>query len=132
MRTFIDSSAILAIINPDDRWHRGAAALWSEAVGRREAILTTNYILLETSAVVQRRHGLALVQTIVDRLRPVVRVVWITEEIHDAALRTVLAAGRRDLSLVDCTSFEIMRRLGIRRCFTFDPYFRDQGFEVIP
>jgi predicted nucleic acid-binding protein len=33
---------------------------------------------------------------------------------------------------VDCVSFEVMRRLGIRRAFTLDEHFREQGFEVVP
>jgi uncharacterized protein len=43
----------------------------------------------------------------------------------------VLAAARRNLSLVDCVSFELMRRLGIRRVFCFDPHFAEQGFELV-
>jgi predicted nucleic acid-binding protein len=34
----------------------------------------------------------------------------------------------RDLSLVDCVSFEIMRDLGIATTFSFDDHFAQQGF----
>lgn len=57
---------------------------------------------------------------------------WIGEEQHAAAIQTILTANRRNLSLVDCASFETMRRLGIETVFTFDEHFRDQGFKVIP
>ena len=57
---------------------------------------------------------------------------WIGEEQHDVAIQTVLTANRRNLSLVDCASFETMRRLGIETVFTFDEHFRDQGFKVVP
>jgi predicted nucleic acid-binding protein len=43
----------------------------------------------------------------------------------------LLVANRRDLSLVDCTSFEVMRRNGLEVVFTFDPHFHEQGFQVI-
>jgi predicted nucleic acid-binding protein len=43
-----------------------------------------------------------------------------------------LAADRRGPSLVDFSSFEIMRRLGIRSAFTFDRHFRQYGFETFP
>jgi predicted nucleic acid-binding protein len=43
-----------------------------------------------------------------------------------------LTAHRRGLSLVDCTTFEVMRNLGLTRAFTLDPHFAEQGFEVIP
>ena len=43
-----------------------------------------------------------------------------------------IAAGRRGLSLVDLSSIETMRRLGIRSAFTFDRHFRQYGFETVP
>ena len=39
---------------------------------------------------------------------------------------------RRQLSLVDCASFDIMRRLGLRDVFAFDPHFAEQGFRCLP
>ena len=42
------------------------------------------------------------------------------------------AAGRRSVSLVDWTSFLVMRRHGVRRAFTIDPGFAIEGFEVVP
>ena len=44
----------------------------------------------------------------------------------------LLSARRQDLSLVDCTSFAVMRSLGLRRAFTLDPHFAEQGCEVVP
>jgi predicted nucleic acid-binding protein len=38
-------------------------------------------------------------------------------------------AHRRGLSLVDCTSFAIVRRQAITRAFHFDRHFQEQGFE---
>ncbi len=44
----------------------------------------------------------------------------------------LLSAGRRKLSLVDCTSYEIMRQYNLEQVFTYDPHFSEQGFDVIP
>jgi predicted nucleic acid-binding protein len=49
----------------------------------------------------------------------------------NSAISALLAAGRRKLSLVDCTSFEIMRSLGIKTVFAFDSHFVEQGFKII-
>jgi len=57
---------------------------------------------------------------------------WVDETIHQVGIASVLAAARRGLSLVDCVSFEIMRRLGIKRAFAFDRHFEEQGFECLP
>jgi predicted nucleic acid-binding protein len=34
------------------------------------------------------------------------------------------------LSLVDCVSFEVLRRLDVRECLVFDPHFDEQGFTL--
>jgi predicted nucleic acid-binding protein len=47
-------------------------------------------------------------------------------------MSALLAANRRSLSLVDCTSFEIMRQAGLDTAFTFDSHFRELGFKMIP
>jgi predicted nucleic acid-binding protein len=51
---------------------------------------------------------------------------------HQAAVSALLVAGKRNLSLVDCVSFEVMRQGGIRTAFTLDWHFNEQGFEIIP
>jgi predicted nucleic acid-binding protein len=38
--------------------------------------------------------------------------------------------GKRGLSLVDCTSFVLMRRLGVETALAFDEDFRGEGFRV--
>lgn len=55
-------------------------------------------------------------------------VTWIDESLHTRAVTAMLAAGRRDVSLVDWTSFELMRQRGVDHAFAFDVDLDDQGF----
>ncbi len=72
------------------------------------------------------------VRALVDDLLPTIRVQWVDDELHNAATAALLAAGRRDVSLVDWTSFELMRRRGIGRAFSFDQHFVAHGFQPVP
>jgi predicted nucleic acid-binding protein len=63
---------------------------------------------------------------------PVVRIEWVDEPVHRAGETALLTAGLRDLSFVDCVSFDLMQHLGIRRAFAFDKHFAEQGFELVP
>jgi len=51
-----------------------------------------------------------------------------TDADHRTRLSLMLMAARRRLSLVDCVSFTVMRRLGIRAYLGLDPHFEEQGF----
>jgi uncharacterized protein len=94
--------------------------------------VTSNYVLLETTALVQKRLGFDAVTTLHADVLPVVQVEWMDPALHQAAAAILITMRRRDLSLVDCTSFELMRRLGLRAVFGFDRHFAEQGFTCLP
>jgi predicted nucleic acid-binding protein len=132
MTVFIDTSALLAVMDAGDENHSKADRFWKKLLGGEESLLTSNYVLIETIALLQNRIGLDAVRALDREVLPAITVRWIGEREHGAALSAVLSAGRRRLSLVDCTSFELMKDMGLRRCFAFDPHFREQGFDRLP
>ena len=93
---------------------------------------TSNYILVETLALVQGRLGMEAVRRFQEDIFPLLSLEFITPKMHRLATAALLSSSRRRLSLVDCVSFEVMRETGIRRAFAFDPHFKEQGFEVVP
>ena len=132
MTCLVDTSAIYAVLDGDDDSHLPVFSQWLRLLDDRETMVATNYVLTESVALCQNRSGLAMVRDMLARVVPALHVQWIGEDLHALALASLLSANRRDLSLVDCTSFEAMRRLGIHRAFTLDDHFREQGFEVVP
>ena len=76
----------------------------------------------------QHRLGIEAVRTIEEDVLPVLQVEWIDRETHSNGVSTLLAARRRKLSLVDCTSFLTMRRLHTKTALAFDKHFREEGF----
>lgn len=132
MMVFLDTSAFLAVLNANDQFHLSARLTWQEILASDTALFTSNYILLETIAVLQSRFGVESVRLFESDVLPVVETAWVDETLHQRGLSALLAANRRQLSLVDCTSFELMRQMNIRHVFTFDPHFVEQGFSVIP
>jgi len=129
---FIDTSAFLALIDAKDFFNARAKKCWGDLIGGDKIFITTNYVLTESIALIQNRVGLPAIRFLKEDFLPGIQIEWLGEEQHGAALETILIANRRNLSLVDCTSFEIMRRLGIKTVFSFDEHFREQGFNVIP
>ncbi len=128
----VDTAAFYALIDARDPNHGRATSVISDLVEADETLLTHEYVVVETTALVQRRLGLGALRRFVDDLLPLVEIAWVDEDLHREAREALLAAGRRTVSLVDWTSFLVMRRHGVRRAFTFDPDFGAEGFEVVP
>jgi predicted nucleic acid-binding protein len=132
MKVFVDTSAFLSILDRDDRHHEQASAIWLELLGQENTMLyCTNYVLLESTALIQRRLGLSFMKSFQANAVPVLTIKWVDERLHEAGLLVVLAANRRQLSLVDCVSFAAMRELSIEHYFAFDQHFDEQGFTTV-
>ncbi len=132
---FVDSSAWLAITDVRDGNH-GAALAFHEGLveGKAGRLLTSDYVLDETLTLMRKRSGADTVREFVNRLRlsPSLQQIWVTSAHYERALELFLDQGKTSWSLTDCTSFAIMRELGVRRAFTFDADFRQAGFEPQP
>src|ERR1700730_17484952 len=113
--TFVDTSAIYAILDRDDDNQPDARDYWVRLLETPSILVTTNYVLVESCALAQHRLGIAAVRAIQDDIAPVLTICWMDENLHRLSSTALLAAGRRKLSLVDCASFSGMRQEGIRK-----------------
>jgi uncharacterized protein len=129
---FVDTSFFIALLTKDDRFHSQADQEWKSLLESESSLLCTNYTLLETFSLLQRRLGLEAVSDFQRDVVPILSVEWVDENSHEAGLAAVLTAKKKDLSLVDCVSFEVMRRNGIKNVLAFDKHFQEQGFHRMP
>jgi len=129
---FVDTSALFAVVDLDDHQHQAAYAKWRELIGDNQHLITTNYVVVELFTLAQNRLGFDAVRELEADMFPLLDIILVEPSVHRAAVGAVLAAGRRKLSLVDCASFEVMRRRGLRTAFTLDRHFAEQGFAVVP
>ena len=129
---FLDTSALFALLDAEQRFHDDAKRTWDRLLAGvrsgQQRLLTHHAIIVESTALTARRLGIQAVRQLHDGLLPVVEVVWIDEKLHRRATAAMFAAARRNVSLVDWLSFEVMRDRRIRHAFTFDAHFKEQGF----
>ena len=130
---FVDTSAIIAALSADDRYHDQAANVFRELRARGEIMAISNYAVVEVISLVHRRLGASAVSELIDKVLPIMMVLWVEPGIHRAALgRFAKRPASNAPSFVDCTSFEIMSHHGIGTAFTYDSsHFEDHGFGVI-
>lgn len=131
MTVFVDTSALFAYLDTEDAKNKAAVQTF-ESLLRDEPLVTHNYVVVESAAVAHRRLGPSAARALLENLLPLLAIIWVTQDVHAAAVSAFLVSVRRRISLVDMVSFEVMRRGGIRTAFAFDRDFAAQGFEVRP
>lgn len=129
--TFVDTSAIYALLDRSDLNHNRAEEIWHSLLDHNEPLFTSNYVIVECCALAQNRLGIAAVRAIQEKILPVLQTRWLNEQLHELAMTALLAASRRKLSLVDCSSFAIMRQAGSTEAFAFDHHFVEEGFSLV-
>ena len=125
---FIDTSAFLAALDRGDRFHETAAKKWSGLARHQAELWTTDYVRLESWSLIQRRLGPQAVMAFQDDWLPLCRIHPVGPDGFERAAAQWRIAQRRNLSLVDLTSFDAMRQLAIRNALAFDEHFREMGY----
>ena len=128
MSVFVDTSAFIALMVAEDRNHRPAGKTWRSLLARDEPVVTSNYVVTETCALLQRRMGIGALKEYLEDVLPVVDVLWVDAPLHRAGCSAVMMSSKGGPNIVDCASFAVMRSLSIKTAFTFDRHFADQGF----
>jgi uncharacterized protein len=131
LSVYIDTSAFLTILDADDANHEIARSMWISLVESREVVVTSNYVVVESAALLQSRVGVDAVRWLQEDMLGVVVVEWVDESLHVSAMNAVLSGSRRGPSLVDCVGFEMVRQRPTLRVFAYDRHFENRGFELI-
>jgi predicted nucleic acid-binding protein len=126
---FLDTSAIYALSDKADPSHMTAYGKFKDVLKSGETFLLHNYILLESVTLLQARLGLQSALLFLSDAKSF-EVEWVDLDLHEEAAKELGRMGKRGISLVDCTSFLVMRRKGIKKVLAFDPDFEEQGFTM--
>ena len=130
MIVFGDTSGFFALLARDDYMHIRAKLNFAHFGAHNFRILTTSYVLLETTALLLRRIGLEAVSDFQAKIVPLLEIVWVDAEWHARGLQRLFTVGRKDVSLVDCLSFEVMEARNLQTAFAFDKHFEETGFTL--
>jgi predicted nucleic acid-binding protein len=120
MSTFVDTSVWYAAADRSDLGNSRAKAILSAG----EPLLTTDHVLLETWTLLRYRIHRHAAERFWEGLRTGAAAIEpVGTADMEAAWQIGLAYRDQDFSLVDRTSFAVMRRLGIERAASFDDHF---------
>jgi predicted nucleic acid-binding protein len=126
---FLDTSAIYAWADSADPNHSVAVRRLQAILQAEEDLLTHNYVLIESMALVQARLGVAAAIKLA-KDATTFAVEWVDDDLHAQGVRELERSKKRHLSLVDHVSFLVMKRYRLSEAFTFDSDFTAAGFRL--
>jgi predicted nucleic acid-binding protein len=126
---FVDTSAVLALLNKDDGNHEPAAEAFANLEVKKVRLFTSSYVIVETYALLVRRFGKTAAKRFRRYFEPLLKIIWVDESLHDEGLNLLFLRTGRSFSLVDAVSFAVMRHQRINKAFAYDRHFEQEGFE---
>jgi len=129
---FIDTSGWAYYLDRLDPLHPKVVTIVQGAVLRRRHLATTNYILTELVALLSSRFHLPRKEVIkaMNALKSdaAVEIVHIDASMDNQAWQLLEARVDKEWSLVDASSFVLMKQFGITEALTTDHHFTQAGF----
>lgn len=119
---FVDSSAIVALVDRNDRSHEAAVSAYRNLLESGYRLFTTNFVIAETVSLLSDGPGPDIArQWLRDHRLSVYHVGQ--EDEQRARVRVLASRSERGLSYTDAISAVVMERLGIEGAFAVDRNF---------
>src|SRR6516162_439490 len=130
---FVDSGAWIALPLSLDPLHSQAREQWELLRGAGAKLHSSVPVIIETFTFLDRNANRDVALTWKDAVYKPGAAKILSCELRDLeqSWEYFRRAGLHKLSAVDATSFAIMKRLRIRRAYTFDHHFAVVGFRLV-
>jgi uncharacterized protein len=136
---FYDTWAFVALANTADPWHALSVHADRKLEEKGLAAVTSDYVLDETITLLHLTAGFPVAERFLDNVQAriegkdlLLADVSVSRREQALAVFRRLGRGSPGLSFTDCTSFVLMRELGIRTAFTGDADFHRAGGGIRP
>jgi uncharacterized protein len=133
-RIFIDTGAYLARFHVADQRYQQACKAWELLQNQHIILVTSHHVIDELATLLARRCDYAFSAHKIEQIyaSQLLLIERSNEKDEQIALSLFQKYADQKVSFTDCISFAIMKRLQLKRVFTFDKHFSQAGFEVFP
>jgi len=130
-RFFLDTAYVLALLNPNDIYHKQARALLPSMHSAHE-VWVTEAILIEIGNALARSDRFAAVDFINScYITPNVKVVSVDTPLLHRAIDLYHSREDKEWGLTDCISFIVKEDHDLMAALTSDDHFQQAGFRVL-
>ena len=132
LEIFVDMSGWGNLVDKSQPYHQLMVQLYREAKQQKRRLITSNYVLTEVVALltsplrIPRPKIISFVNSLKQSLY--VDIIHIDKDKDDEACILLASREDKEWSLVDCSSFIIMKERGMLEALTNDVHFEQAGF----
>lgn len=133
VKVFVDTAALIALINTSDDLHSRATQIMSDLLSQKVRLVTTELVLLEVADALAAPHLRSTTIQFINGLRqaPILRIIPLSEDLLSNGWMLYSQRLDKNWGLTDCTSFVVMLSEQITQVFTSDRHFEQAGFVKI-
>ena len=137
MTCFIDASAWVAIIDPNEANHQKARDFFEYLLERDAKLVTNNYVIDQVLDVLKERFDINLVTEFMRIIEESIltinlRMDWISKRVRRAAVNNFLRSSNKDLKLSHFYLKETIKRKKVDMIFSYDRNVFEFGIPVVP
>jgi predicted nucleic acid-binding protein len=132
-KVFVDTSGFYALLVQGDDRHQAAVAWLAQAREQQWQACTSDYVLDETATLLKAQGWPRLADLLFALLdqSKAITLLYMDEERFEKTKAFFLKRGDRPYSFTDCSSFILMRELGLVEALTKDHHFETAGFRAL-
>jgi len=132
-RVFADSAFLYALVDKRDSTHKLALDQLRSLVAARRPLVCTDHVVAESLTLTKARAGSIAALRLLERIEAsdLISIEWVGRERFESAKAFFRKHADHGYSFIDCTSFIVMRELGVNDALTTDGHFVEAGFNAL-
>ena len=131
-KIFADTAGWGHLLDTAQSYHTQATTIYRNSRQQGRRLVTTNYVIAELAALLHSppRIPKPMIVSLITNLKTSIwiDVLHVNSEMDEQAWQLFSQRLDKNWSLVDCSSFIVMRQYGIQEALTTDHHFEQAGF----
>jgi len=131
---YIDTGALIALSDKNDKNHKRAVSYFRTAVKRGVIFVLGKHVVIEyidgVAKRIDKKKAIHELNSIIGS--KLLLIEWEDKKDWVQAIEYFKRYKDQKIDLTDCLSFSIMERMNIDTAFAFDSDFQTHGFRMVP